>query len=109
MLGIDMNIKLDVKRITSPIYFQHRNECVRCGAKGKLVFIDRFGRECTREVNALEHIKCTNCGKLYSILWEPKEGTDKLMPSPIDTSISVDFMNLVRFNKLKKDGENILC
>lgn len=109
MLGIDMNIKVDVKRVTSPIYFRHKNECVRCGAKGTLIFIDRFGRECSREVNALEHIKCKNCGKLYSILWEPKDDTNKLMPSAIDTSVSIDFLNLVKFNKLKELGENILC
>lgn len=108
MLGIDINLSLDVKKITSPIYFQHRNECTRCGAKGKLVFVDRFGRECTKEINALEHMKCRNCGKVFSILWEPKEGTDKMMPSAVDTSVSIDFLNLVNYGKLKKNGINEL-
>lgn len=108
MLGINVNLSVDVKKVTSPIYFQHKNECVRCGAKGKLVFIDRFGRECTREINALEHIKCKNCGKLFSIIWEPKEGTDKMMPSAIDTSIATDFMNLLNYNKIKNNAENKL-
>lgn len=108
MLGINLNLSVDVKKVSSPIYFQHKNECTRCGSKGKLVFVDRFGRECRREINALEHIKCTNCGKLFSILWEPKEGTDKMMPSAIDTSISTDFMNLVNYKNIKNHGENKL-
>ena len=108
MLGIDLTLSVDVKKVTSPIYFQHKYECTRCGAKGQLIFIDRFGRECSREINALEHIKCRSCGKLFSILWEPKEGTDKMMPSAIDTSVSTDFMNLINYGKIKNNGENIL-
>lgn len=106
MLGINVNLSVNVKKVSSPFYFQHRNECVRCGAKGKLVFVDKFGRECSREINALEHIKCKNCGKIFSILWEPKEGTDKMMPSAIDSSVSTDFINLLNYNNIKKNGEN---
>lgn len=108
MLGIKVNLDVDVKKVSSPIYFQHRNECVRCGGRGSLIFVDRFGRECSREVNVLEHIKCKKCGKIFSILWEPKDGTNKMMPSAVDASVSTDFINMVNHLSLKNKGENSL-
>lgn len=110
MLGINFNVDINVKKVSSPFYFQHKNECTRCGAKGQLIFVDRFGRECSREVNALEHIKCRACGKVYSILWEPKENdSDKLYPSAVDTSVAIDFKNLVSHSSIKKNANNELC
>lgn len=108
MLGINMNVDIDVKKVVSPIYFQHRNECTRCGAKGQLVFVDKYGNECNREVHALEHIRCRKCGKVFSILWERKEGTGKMMPSAIDTNIAIDFNNLLNYCNLSRNGDKKL-
>lgn len=108
MLGINLNLSIDAKKIQSPFYFQHRNECVSCGGKGTLVFVDRFGRESNREINALDHIRCKNCGKRFSILWEPKEGTDKMMPSAVDSSVIRDFKNIIQTGNLRKNGEKEL-
>lgn len=108
MLGINLNLSIDAKRVQTPFYFQHRNECVCCGAKGSLIFVDKFGRESNKEINALDHIRCRHCGKNFSILWEPKEGTNKMMPSAVDTSVVRDFKNLLQYGNIKKNGEKEL-
>ena len=100
MLGINVNVKIDVKKPVSPIYFQHKNVCTHCGASGSLAFVDRFGRRIYREVNAFDHIECLNCGKNFSILWE-RDNNNKMLPSAVDNSVKTDFNNLLNFLDIK--------
>lgn len=79
-----------------PFYFERKNICVHCGVEGQLVFIDRFGRETKTDVHAFDHIKCKNCGEVYSIIWNREDTSEKMYPSAIDRSIKTDFVNIVK-------------
>ena len=100
--GIDL--KVDVNKITQPIYFKRKNECVRCGGVNTLVFIDKFGKESREEIRAFDHIKCKACGKIYGIKWEKDENSDKMYPSADDLDPIADFKNLVNFG-LKENAK----
>ena len=96
MLNLNTNLSVDIKHVTFPIYFRHKNTCLHCGENGTLVFVDKFGNESTKEISAFEHIRCTKCGRIYSIKWEPDENNDKVYrPSAVEFNIKQDFMNLV--------------
>ena len=99
--GIDVNV--DVNRITQPIYFERKNECVHCGGKNTLVFIDKFGRETKEEIRAFDHIKCKECGKVYGIKWDKDDKSDKMYPSAVDLNPLEDFKNMIKFD-LKDNG-----
>ena len=86
-----------------PFYFKRKNECINCASINTLVFVDIFGRESKDEIRAFDHIRCTNCGKLYGIKWEKEEGSDKMYPSAVDLDVVRDFKNMVNFN-LKDNG-----
>ena len=107
MLGLGIDVDIDIKKLSMPFYFEHKNECVHCGAKDQLVFVDVLGRETTKEINAFDHIKCKACGKKYSIMWTPDTNKEenKLYPSAVDPSIKTDFMNMVSSSRLKQQGE----
>ena len=106
MLGLPIDVDIDVKKLHIPFYFEHRNECVHCGAKDTLKFVDILGRETTKEINAFDHIKCIACGRTYSISWSPDESKDpgKLYPSAVDPSIKSDFQNMVSAYRIKSKG-----
>ena len=95
MLNLGVSIDLNVKKVEIPFYFEKKNECVSCGGKNTLVFVDKFGRESKHEIRAFDHIYCKNCGRVYSILWKQDPNSKKMYPSAIDPSISRDFMNMV--------------
>ena len=77
-----------------PIYFDKKNICTHCGAEGTLIFIDRYGRQTKTDVHAFDHIKCSNCGEVYSIIWNREGTSEKMYPSAIDLSIKRDFVNI---------------
>ena len=44
MLNLGFNVDINVKKVELPFYFDRRNECVSCGGKNTLEFVDKFGR-----------------------------------------------------------------
>lgn len=107
MLNLGLNVDIDVKKVELPFYFDRKNECVSCGAKNTLTFVDKFGRESKHEIRAFDHIYCKKCGRVYSILWKQEPGSSKMYPSAVDPSISRDFMNMVN-SDIKLYGEKSL-
>lgn len=95
MLNLGLDVDIDVKKVKLPFYFDKKNECVHCGAVNSLTFVDKFGRESKKEINAFDHIKCTKCRRVYSIKWEQEEGSTRMYPSAVDPSIKRDFMNML--------------
>ena len=99
MLGLN-TITVDIKKIKYPIYFEHRNICSHCGTEGSLVFVDRFGNTYTKELSVFEHIKCKNCGRIYSIRWDRNSNGD-MKPSATDFSINTQFNNFLERKELE--------
>lgn len=96
MLNLGINVDVDIKKVELPFYFDRRNECVHCGGKNTLVFIDKFGRESRQEIRAFDHIKCSKCGRIYSILWkQDPDNHNKMYPSAVNPSITRDFTNMI--------------
>ena len=62
MLGLGIDVDIDVKKVKFPIHFENKNICVHCGGQGTLIFVDKFGRESNKDIHAFDHIKCTKCG-----------------------------------------------
>lgn len=108
MLNIGVNINVNVDKIQCPIYFEKINECVHCGGKGTLVFVDKFGRETNKEIYPFDHIKCTKCGKNFSILWNRDEDSGKLIPCAVDRSFKQEFLNLMTHRSIKENGSKEL-
>lgn len=104
MLGLNIDVNIDINKVHMPIHFDKRNICVHCGCSKSLIFIDKFGKESRMEVNAFDHIKCKNCGKIYSILWEKDEDNDKMYPSAVEPSINRDLTNLIGIKNIKNTG-----
>ena len=104
MLDIKCNVNFDVKKVSSPIYFDGKNICTHCGASNSLEFIDKWGKVNREEIKAFDHIRCANCGKIYSILWKKRPNSSKMYPSAIDTNIFKDFMNIIN-SDIKNNGE----
>lgn len=105
MLDLGVDVDIDVKKVRYPIHFEKKNICVHCAAQGSLVFVDKFGNESKKEINAFDHIKCKTCGRIYSILWQRDEDNDgKMFPSAVDPSIKRQFINLVNSSSIKKKG-----
>lgn len=102
MFNIGMDISFKVDPIQYPIKFVKRNVCVHCGAEGTLKCVDIFGKE-SREGNEIypfEHIKCSNCGRIYSIEWRnDEENPGTLTPVPVDPSVKQQFLNAIAPNK----------
>jgi ribosomal protein L37E len=95
-LSLDVNLDVDIKHARFPVYFKHKNTCIHCGADGQLVFVDKFGRETTKELTAFEHIKCRACGRIYSMRWEPDENDASVYrPSAVEFNVKKDLENLI--------------
>lgn len=101
MLGLNMNVDIDVKHAIFPVYFKNKNICIHCGSNKSLIFVNAFGKKVhNNSVDTFSHLKCTNCGRTYSILWEPDdEGTMK--PSAVEYNVGKEFMNFIKPNKYK--------
>lgn len=99
MLGLN-TITVDIKKFRYPVYFENRNTCVHCGAEGSLAFVDRFGNTYTKELAAFEHIKCRNCGRIYSIRWG-RTSDGSMKPSAVDFSIGTQFNNFLDRKELE--------
>ena len=96
MLDFNIDVEVDVSEATTPVYFIGKNECVSCGAKDTLVFVDIFGRETgNKEVNSFDHIKCKKCTRAYSIRWSNKADEARMIPSAVSFNIARDFHNLI--------------
>lgn len=96
MLNLGVTVDLDVKKVKTPLHFVGKNLCVHCGSTS-LIFIDKWGRETRKEVNAFDHIKCRSCGRVYSILWE-KDENNNVVASAVSPSIIRDFKNITESN-----------
>lgn len=107
MLNLGFDIDVDIKKVHCPFHFEKVNECVHCGGKDTLVFIDKFGHQSRKEINAFDHIKCTKCGRTYSILWQ-KDSNNKMFPCAVDRSIKQEFANIVNLSKIKEKGKKDL-
>ena len=109
MLNLSTNMSLGVKHVKFPLYFEHKNVCIHCGAKGALVFVDKFGRESTAEVAAFDHMRCRKCNRIYSMKWSPTEKDPNIYrPSAVEFNIKMDFINIVNSSNIKKKGEKVL-
>ena len=96
MLGLDVEVDVKFKESHTPVYFIGKNECVSCGKKGTLIFVDIFGRETgNKEINSFDHIKCKACGRGYSIRWSKAEDGNGMIPSASSYNIMRDFDNLI--------------
>lgn len=101
MLNIKFNLSAEVRHIEYPIRFKGKNICVHCGAEGYLEFVDAFGNKTKHEIHPFDHIICLNCGKRFSIQWDPDDlDPKKMVPSAVAPSIKQEFVNL--FNKSGK-------
>lgn len=107
MLGIDVKLDIDVKKVNMPVYFPGKNVCTHCGATDSLLFVDKFGRESRKEINAFDHIICKKCNRLYSIRWD-SDNNGNMVPSAVNPSISRDLNNLFNINSIKNNGDKIL-
>ena len=108
MLNIGINLNIDINKVQYPVYFEKRNICVHCAAEGKLIFIDKFGRETSKEIYPFDHIKCKACGRQYSIKWQRDDFNDKMFPTAVDPSFKQEFINLLCNKKIKDKGDKSL-
>jgi ribosomal protein L37E len=93
------NVSLEIKHAEFPLYFKHRNVCIHCGAEESLVFIDKFGKESTKEIAPFDHIRCKRCGRIYSMKWEPDEKDHSIYrPSAVEFDIKRDLKNMMNAN-----------
>lgn len=98
MINLGMDIQFDVDVIQYPIKFFKGNICIHCGSEGTLKCIDSFGRETKKgnEIYPFEHIKCTNCNRIYSIEWkEDMENPTQMRPIAVDPSVKQQFLNSI--------------
>lgn len=91
-----------------PVYFEKRNICIHCGAENTLKFVDKFGRETSKDIYPFENIKCTACKTVYSIMWKPDEGGKKMHPCATDKSIIREFVNAFNTKGLKEVGDKTI-
>ena len=108
MLNLNINIEVDINQIKYPISFVKRNICVHCGAENSIIFVDKFGSETRNEIHAFDHMKCRACGRNYSIKWERDENSNKMYPVPVELGLKQEFLNLVSYPIIKKNGEKQL-
>lgn len=101
---LGVKVSVDVKQTHAPIWFDHVNECVHCGSKNSLIFVDFWGRESKNEIKAFDHIKCKVCGKPYSIYWQNEEGSSNMYPSAVDRTVKQEFVNFINRNDIKENG-----
>jgi len=96
MFNVGIDLQFNVDTIQYPIKFTKGNICIHCGAEGTLKCVDSFGRETRKgnEIYPFEHIKCTNCERIYSIEWrKDPEDPGKMRPVAVDPSIKQQFLN----------------
>lgn len=107
LLNIATNVDIDVKKVQYPVTFEKRNVCVHCGGEGTLRFVDAFGRETRKEIAAFEHIKCTKCGRVYSIDWKRDPvNVNRMYPVAVDPSIGQQFDNFLNRKEIRSDGSH---
>lgn len=104
MLGLDVNVDIDIKKVKYPIYFEGQNKCVHCGGQGTLTFVDKFGKETNKEINAFDHIICTKCNRLYSIQWDRVDNA-KMRATAVNPSIALDLKNMFNIGNIRSDGD----
>ena len=103
MLNFKVNVQAE--KIEYPIYFEKKNTCIHCGKEGSLVLIDAFGRETKQEIHPFDHIKCTACGRKYSIKWNIDESNNsKMYPVAVEREIKQEFINLIKYPFIKDEG-----
>lgn len=107
MLGLNVEVELDVKKAKFPVYFKNKNICVHCGANGSLMFINILGKPSKADsIEAFDHMKCSACGRVYSILWEPDD-EGNMKPSAVEYNIGREFSNFVN-SYARKHGQKTL-
>jgi ribosomal protein L37E len=101
MLGL--KVEFEISKGSMPFYFNRKNECVSCGNKNTLIFVDKFGNESNKEIRAFDHTKCKACGRIYSIKWDRDSSDGKMYPSAVEPNLKRDFANMIDKN-IKNKG-----
>lgn len=105
MLNFSVDVNLNIDRIQYPVLFDKKNICLHCATEGSLVFVDKFGKETSKEIFPFDHLKCKKCGRRFSILWQSDPDTKKMYPSAVEYNIKQEFVNLIGNKKLKGNAE----
>jgi hypothetical protein len=108
MLGLNVKLDVDVKKVTLPFTFVGKNRCVHCGGENCLEFVDKFGNRSKKEINAFDHIICNKCKRFYSIRWTNEEGSTNMVPSAVNPSITRDLTNLFNIKEIRANGDKTL-
>ena len=106
MLNFKVSVDVDVNHVQYPIMFDRRNVCVHCGSEGSLTFVDKFGKETKKEIHPFDHIKCKNCGRHFSILWEKDNSNGKMYPIATDYGVKREFLNMISHTLIKDNKIN---
>lgn len=78
-----------MKNVIYPLYFE-TNECIHCGAKNLLIYVDNRGITTRHPVYPVEYIKCLKCGTEYVPKWIMNEN-NKMIASCTGNSSIKDF------------------
>lgn len=90
------NLKVKIEETEYPIYFKNANRCIHCGAANTLEIVDIFGRPVKhQEIHPYDFIRCTKCGRRYSIKWTRDEETGEMKPTAVDPSVAQQFNNFI--------------
>jgi hypothetical protein len=93
MIKLGANLKFDVQPIEYPMTIVGENICLHCGASGSLQTVNIIGKPDPSGIRPFSHIKCNNCGRIFSIKWTQTEN-DKMIPVPVDPSIKNEILNM---------------
>ena len=102
-LGLDMNF--EIEPIEYPMTIIGENVCLHCAAQGTLKTVNAFGKYDASGIRPFSHIKCENCGRIFSIRWTKTE-EGKTIPVPVNPSVKNEFLNLLGD---KSERENTLA
>lgn len=101
---VTIDVGVETKNTQYPIVFDRRNVCIHCGAENTLIFVDKFGKETRKEIHPFDHIKCTKCGRNYSISWQKDIENGKMYPTAVERGIKQEFMNFIGQKSIAQKG-----
>lgn len=104
MIQLDGNMKFEISPIEYPLFIINENICIHCATKGALKTVNIFGKQDSSGIRPFSHIKCENCGRIFSIRWT-QISNGKTIPVAVDPNLVNEVLNL--FDN-KTDKENTL-
>lgn len=93
MIKLGINLDFDIQPIEYPITVVGENICLHCGSSGSLQTVNIFGKPDPSGIRPFSHIKCTCCGRIFSIKWT-QTNNGKLIPVAISPSFKNEFLNM---------------